>query len=137
MGPNDPRQAGTGEISGTVIDTSGDAVEGAHVTLSSSVDFNKRTVVSGSNGLFAFMGLPSAVCKTTVSGQGMSTFTSDPIPLREDDALIVPQIALAVSDGSTTVTVNGNKEELAEEQVRTAVQQRVIGIIPNFYSSYG
>lgn len=32
--------------------------------------------------------------------------------------------------------MNGNKEELAEEQVHIAVQQRVVGIIPNFYSSY-
>jgi hypothetical protein len=136
MGPDDPRQAGTGEISGTVIDTSGDVVEGAHVTLSSSVDFNKRTVVSGGDGQFAFTGLPPAVYKITVSGQGMSTFTSAPITLRTDEALIVPQMALAVSGGSTTVTVNGNKQELAEEQVRIAVQQRVIGVIPNFYSSY-
>ena len=34
------------------------------------------------------------------------------------------------------MTVNGNKEELAEEQVQIAVQQRMSGIIPNFYSSY-
>jgi hypothetical protein len=40
-GPNDPRQTGTGLISGTVINTSGGVVEGAHVTLRSSEDFNK------------------------------------------------------------------------------------------------
>jgi hypothetical protein len=34
------------------------------------------------------------------------------------------------------VTVTGNKEELAEEQVQIAVQQRVVGVIPNFYSTY-
>ena len=136
MGPDDPRQSATGQISGTVIDTSGDVVEGAHVSLSSSVDFNKRTVISGGDGQFAFTGLPPAVYKITVSGQGMSTFTSAPIPLRVGQVLIAPQIVLAVSGGSTTVTVSGNKEELAEEQVRIAVQQRVIGVIPNFYSSY-
>ncbi len=136
MGPNGPQQAGAGEISGTVLDTSGDVVEGAHVTLSGSAGFSKRTVVSGSNGQFAFTGLPPAVYKIKVSGQGMSTFTSSPISLRPDQAFIVPRIALAVSGGSTSVTVNGNKEELAEEQVHIAVQQRVIGIIPNFYSSY-
>ena len=136
MEANDPPQAGTGEISGTVLDTNGDVVEGAHVTLSGSAGFNERTVVSGSDGQFAFTGLPPAVYKVTVSGQGMSTFTSSPISLRTNQAFIVPQITLAVSGGSTSVTVNGNKEELAEEQVRIAVQQRVVGIIPNFYSSY-
>ena len=136
MEANDPPQAGTGEISGTVLDTNGDVVEGARVTLSGSAGFNERTVVSGSDGQFAFTGLPPSVYKVTVSGQGMSTFTSSPISLRTNQAFIVPQITLAVSGGSTSVTVNGNKEELAEEQVRIAVQQRVVGIIPNFYSSY-
>jgi hypothetical protein len=32
--------------------------------------------------------------------------------------------------------VNGNKEELAEQQVQIAVRQRVVGIIPNFYTTY-
>lgn len=135
-GPNDPPQTGAGEISGTVIDTSGDVVQGAHVNLSSSDELNKRTVVSGGDGQFAFTGLPPAVYKITVSGQGMSTFTSAPIPLQAGQFLTVPQITLAISGGSTTVTVNGNKEKLAEEQVQIAVQQRVLGIIPNFYSSY-
>lgn len=134
--PNGPQQAGAGEISGTVLDTNGDVVEGANVTLSGLAGFNKRTVVSGSDGQFAFTGLPPAVYTITVSGQGMGTITSSPIPLRADQAFIVPRIALAVSGGTTSVTVNGNKEELAEEQVRIAVQQRVVGIFPNFYSSY-
>ena len=106
------------------------------MTLSGSPGFNKRTVVSGSNGQFAFPGLPAAVYKITASGQGMSTFTSSPLPLRAGQFLIAPPIALVVSGGSTSVTVNGNKEELAEEQVHIAVQQRVLGVIPNFYSSY-
>lgn len=136
LGASDPQQADAGEISGTVLDTNGDVLEGAQVTLAGSAGFNKRTVVSGSDGRFAITDLPPAVYKITVSGQGMSTFTSSPISLRAAQDLIVPTIVLSVSGGSTSVTVNGNKEVLAEEQVRIAVQQRVVGIIPNFYSSY-
>ncbi len=136
LGSNDPQRAATGEISGTVLDTNGDVVEGAHVTLSGSAGFNKRAVVSGGDGQFAFAGLLPAVYTITVSGQGMSGFTSSPISLRAGQAFIVPQIALTVSGGSTSVTVSGNRQELAEEQVRIAVQQRVVGIFPNFYSSY-
>lgn len=136
LGASDPQQAGTGEISGTVLDTNGDVVEGAHVTLSGSAGFNKRTVASGNDGQFAFTGLPPGVYKITVSGQGMNTFISLPIPLQAGEAHIVPRITLSVSGVTTNVTVTGNKEELAEEQVRIAVQQRVVGIVPNFYSSY-
>ncbi len=136
LGSNDPQQVATGEISGTVLDTNGDVVEGAHVALSGSAGFIKRTVMSGGDGQFAFTGLLPAVYKIAVSGQGMSNFTSSPIPLRANQVFIVPKIALAVSGGSTSVTVSGNKEELAEEQVQIAIQQRVVGIFPNFYSSY-
>jgi hypothetical protein len=45
-------------------------------------------------------------------------------------------VTLAVSGGSTTVTVNGNKEQLAEQQLHIALQQRIGGVIPNFYSTY-
>ena len=38
--------------------------------------------------------------------------------------------------GPPAVTVSGNKEQLAQEQVEIAVHQRVAGIIPNFYTSY-
>ena len=131
-----PPQADAGEISGTVLDTNRDVVEGAHVSLSGSAGFNRRTTVSGSDGQFAFTALPPAVYTITVSGQDMGTFTSSPIPLRAVQAFIVPEVTLAVTAGSTSVTVNGNKDELAEEQVRIAVQQRVVGIFPNFYSSY-
>jgi hypothetical protein len=43
---------------------------------------------------------------------------------------------LSIAGTTTSVTVNGDKEALAEEQVQIAEQQRVLGVIPNFYSSY-
>jgi hypothetical protein len=66
----------------------------------------------------------------------MSIFTSTEIPLHADEFRIVPPVTLSVTGGTTSVTVTENKEELAEEQVRIAVQQRIGGVIPNFYSTY-
>jgi len=134
--PNSPRQAGAGQISGTVQDTNGEVVEGAKVTLSGPTGFNSQTVLSGGDGQFAFTGLPPAVYRITVSGQGMSRFTSSQILLHAGQAFIVPRIALAVYGGSTSIAVSADKEQLSEEQVQIAIQQRVIGIFPNFYSSY-
>jgi carboxypeptidase family protein len=129
-------ETGIGSISGTVLDTNGDVVQGAHVTLVGSSDSALRTVDSGSDGQFAFTGLPPSVYKITVTGPGMSTFTSTRMPLHAGEVRIVPPVSLSVSGGVTTVTVTGNKEQLAEEQVHIAVQQRIGGVIPNFYSSY-
>ena len=127
---------GTGSISGTVVDTSGDVLEGALVTLVGASPADTRSVASGGDGRFAFAGLPPNVYKITVKGSGMSTFTSADIRLHAGEARIEPPSILTVSGGSTSVTVTGNKEELAEEQVHIAVQQRIGGVIPNFYSSY-
>jgi hypothetical protein len=66
----------------------------------------------------------------------MSTFTSPQIPLHAGETRIVPAITLSVFGGVTRVTVTGNKEQLAEEQVEIALRQRIGGVIPNFYSSY-
>ena len=92
--------------------------------------------MSGGDGQFVFTGLPPAVYKITAFGQGMSIFTSPQSRCGRTRFSLFPKIVLAVSSVSTSVTVSGNKEELAEEQVQIAIQQRVVGIFPNFYSSY-
>ncbi len=126
----------TANISGTVIDTNGDVVVGATVTLAGTPGANTRSMQSGNNGQFAFSGLPAGVYTVTVTRPGMSRFTSSHISLNDGEVRSLPPITLSVSGGSTTVTVSGNKEELAEKQVQIAVHQRIAGIIPNFYSSY-
>ena len=136
-GANDSPQTVTGSLSGTVLDTNSNVLQGARVTLANPSGSVIRTVESGSNGQFAFTGLPPDIYKLTVTVPGMSTFTSTQIPLRAGEGLIVPTVTLSVAGGTTSVTVtSGNKEELAQEQVRIAVQQRIGGVIPNFYSTY-
>jgi hypothetical protein len=129
-------QTGTGNISGTVLDANGDVMAGAKVTLAGQSGSNVQTVNSGSDGQFAFTGLPSEVYRITVTAEGMNPFTSTQIPLHAGEVSIVPAIKLSVSGGSTSVTVSGNKEELAQEQVQIAIHQRVVGVVPNFYSTY-
>ncbi len=126
----------TGSISGTVIDTSGDVLQGAQVTLADQLHANVRTVVSGSDGQFAFKGLQPTTYQITVTGSGMSTFTSNQIQLKAGEVRVEPPVTLTVSGGATSITVTASKEELAEQQVHIAVQQRIGGVIPNFYSSY-
>ena len=66
----------------------------------------------------------------------MSTFNSDSIELKPGEFRILPPITLVVSGGATSITVSADKDQLAEQQVRIAEQQRIGGVIPNFYSSY-
>lgn len=137
FGANDSHQTGTGNLSGTVLDTNREVLQGARVRLADPSGSVTRSVESGGNGQFAFTGLPADVYELTVTAPGMSTFTSTKIPLHAGEFRIVPPVTLSVSRRTTSVTVTaGNKEELAEEQVQIAVQQRIGGVIPNFYSTY-
>ena len=101
-----------------------------------TVEEGRLTVRTDQDGRYVFTKIPPGVYKLTVTAPGMSTLTSTQIPLHAGEVRIVPPVTLSVSGGTTSVTVSGNKEELAEEQVRIAVQQRIGGVIPNFYSTY-
>ena len=133
---NDALETGGGTITGTVLDQNRDVLEGARVTLTGQSNSASRTVDSGTNGQFAFNGLPPDVYRLTVTAPGMSTFNSPRISLQPGQAVIVPAVTLSVLGAKTSITVNETAKQLSEQQVDIAVEQRVAGIIPNFYSSY-
>lgn len=135
-GANQSQQTSSGAITGTVLDTNGDVLQGARLTLAEQAGPAIRTVQSGADGQFALTGLPQGVYKLTVTAPGMRTFTSPPISLNAGEFHIVPAITLSVFGGAIHVTVTANQEQLAEQQVQIAVHQRIAGVIPNFYSSY-
>ena len=135
-GANESQQTSTGNLSGTVLDTNGNVLQGARVSLVNPSGAVIRTVQSGSDGQFAFTGLPPDHYKLTISAPGMSTFTSTQIDLPTGEFRIVPPVKLSVSPMTTSVTVSGNKKELSEEQVHIAEQQRIAKVLPNFYSTY-
>jgi hypothetical protein len=130
------QQVVAGTIIGTVLDRNRNVLQAARITLSSSSGSAIQTLQSGDNGQFSFAGLPPDTYELTVSAPGMSTYTPPQIALHAGEFHMLPPIILSVSDVATSVTVTDNKEELAEEQVQIAVQQRIGGVIPNFYSSY-
>ena len=133
--PAAAQPASSASISGTIIDTAQDVVQGARVTLRGPAA-EQRSTISGPGGDFSFTGLPPGTYTLTVAGASMSTFRSQPIALQPGEVKLVPPVTLSIAGTTTSVTVNGDKEEIAEEQVQIAEQQRVLGVIPNFYSSY-
>ena len=129
-----PAQSAAGVISGTVLDTNQDVVQGAKITL--EFDGQTRIAHSGSDGQFTFEGLSAGDYRLKASGNGLSTYTSANIHLAPNGSVILPAITLAFTAASTSITVLGSKEQLSVEQVQIAESQRVLGVIPNFYSSY-
>ena len=135
-GDGDP-QAASGSLTGTVLDTNRNVLQGAHVTLAGRPGSAVRTVESGMNGQFAFTGLPPDIYTLTVTAPGMNSFTSPRIPLRAGEDYIMPSVTLSVSAVSTSLTVTADtKEKMSEQQVHIAERQRVAGVFPNFYSTF-
>ena len=123
-------------ISGVVLDANGDTLPGASVTLTSEKGGEERTSVSGNNGEFSFGGLPAGNFILTVTSPGMAPFVRPGLALGPGERPAPLQISMAIAGTITEVRVVVTPTELAQEQVKAAEQQRVWGVLPNFYSSY-
>ncbi|MGA9669089.1 MAG: carboxypeptidase-like regulatory domain-containing protein [Terracidiphilus sp.] len=123
-------------VAGTVLDTNGDVIQGATVSLVGAAGKVVRTTISGDNGQFNFSSLQPGTFRVIVTGQGMGKFDSGEFVLRAEEVHTVSQVILPVSATAADVTVVANREEIAEEQVHIAIEQRALGVLPNFYSTY-
>ena len=63
-----------GRVTGTVLDSSGGAVEGAQVVLSATEIGLERSVKTDSNGVFRFQELPLATFRLTVTKDGFKSY---------------------------------------------------------------
>ena len=126
---------GSASISGTVVDTTGASIAGAQVRLMQSNGKGQRTVLSGSNGEFAFIKLPAGSYIVTAARQGFSAFTSTEVTLSSPQSYEMQNVTLGVAGATTEVTVRPT-EVIAAEQIRAEEKQRVLGIVPAFYVSY-
>jgi hypothetical protein len=126
-----------GNIVGTVVDLNGDTVPNATVVLDGPGGNGSRTVVANENGYFEFHDVkPGIPYHVTISAEGFSEWTSQPVTLEARQFKILADIRLQVELAKTTVIVTQTVEEIATEQVKIEEKQRVLGIIPNFYVVY-
>jgi hypothetical protein len=127
----------TGNISGTVTDAYGDVIAGATVTLNGQFPSDHHQSVANDTGGFAFDGLRGNTSyRITISREGFVTWTSAAIALPPGQYVLLKGVELKIEGEQTSVTVYGSTEQIAVEQVHIAEQQRVLGIIPNFYVVY-
>jgi hypothetical protein len=96
--------------------------------------------VTNGNGFFEFKDVePGTTYYVTVSAQGFANWTSAAVVLKPGQYAIVTGSKLRIAEALTTITVAApvaSPEEIAAEQVKAEEQQRIFGIIPNFYVVY-
>lgn len=134
--PNAPDPHPSGSISGTVKDTSGAPVSGAQVTVVGKRPPIHRTMAADNAGSYTFSGLPGQTYTVTVMAPGMEPVAAVTVPLGQGEAYKLPITATPLPKFTATVRVTASPVEIATAQVHQEEKQRVLGIVPNFYTSY-
>jgi hypothetical protein len=123
-------------IIGTVTDVQNDAVPGATVTLTGSAPADTRTTTADGNGFFAFRDLaPNLAYHVGIRVNGFVDWASPEITLAPGQQRDLADVKLTLSVVQTTVTAVSD-EQIATQEVKAAEQQRVLGVVPNFYVTY-
>lgn len=124
-------QIGTGEISGTVTDSTGAVVAGAAITLTNPATGFQRTTASNNEGIFTFPALRPGVYTLRAEMQGFQA------QLRNDVVLQVGQtpridFVLAVGNVTEVVEVTGGAPVLETEStaVGTVIENKRIVELP-------
>jgi len=122
-------------LSGQVLDVSGAALSGAHILLHGTSKQLDRVLTTGPGGEFFFARLAPGSYSIVVSAKGFRALTLPEMTLTAEQNLALPSIVLAVAAESTEITVYPT-EVIAAQQIKVQEQQRLIGIVPDFYVSY-
>lgn len=123
-------------LSGVVADSDGALVPGAKVTLSTAGSKAKPSTMTDTNGHFSFSDVAVGEFTLTISAKGLQGTTVKG-SLNPDESLELPPIQLRVAADSTNVEVSSlTQKEIAAVQLKQEEQQRLAGVVPNFYVTY-
>lgn len=116
-----------------MVDKTGAAVPGARLTLTHSDQSAAQVAVAGDNGEFFFANVAPGPFQITVTAAGFATQTSSGT-LHAGESYTMPPIAMPVASVMTEIHVSPAEE--AKVELQAEEQQRVLGVIPNFYVTY-
>jgi hypothetical protein len=133
--PKTPAEEGLASVAGTVLDLSGSTVSGADVNLLHSDGTQSHTILSNANGEFGFLKILPGSYVVAVNAKGFAPFTSVEFLVTDQQVYELPDISLSVATASIEVMVRPT-DLIAAGQIRAAEKQRLMGVIPNFYTSY-
>jgi hypothetical protein len=124
-----------GSINGTVLDATGGPVSGAQVRLTHEATTPAVETLTEPDGHFSFTDVAPGRFELSIALAGFKTKeVAGTLPTGEGH--LAPAIKLELAPVVTDVSVRLTTEEIATEQIRQQEQQRLLAVIPNFYTSY-
>ena len=134
--PATPQASATAVLTGVVADIRGGLIAGAKVKLASKDGAVNREGVSDQAGRYSFLDLPAGSYTVTLSSPGLETIVLSDMPVSSGDKVEVPEVPLPMARTKADVEVYAGQEQVAAAQLHIQEQQRVLGIFPNFYTSF-
>jgi hypothetical protein len=125
-----------GTVQGAVTDQHGGLVPGASVTLESAGRGDMRETNSDNAGHFVFANIGAGSYTVLVSAPELKTYLSPPFTVQPGQRVELPAITLGIASALTSVDVSANSTAVAEEELNRETKQRVLGVFPNFYTSF-
>ncbi|HEX7798669.1 MAG TPA: carboxypeptidase-like regulatory domain-containing protein [Vicinamibacterales bacterium] len=126
----------SGIITGVVSDDSGAAIAGAAVRWSQEGTSAEMDVATDADGHFSFSGVRSGPYHLSVSSPGFANQTVSGVLPAGATSQLAP-IRLTLAFDTVSVNVTPTIEEVAEKQIKEEEQQRMFGVMPNFFVVYG
>jgi hypothetical protein len=124
-----------GTITGKVVDQSGATISGVLARLKREGQTSDTETFSDDDGQFYFSNVAPGSFQLTITSAGLASqqFSGT---LNPGESYLTPLITLTITTQVTEVHVGLTLDELADVQIKEQENQRVLGIIPNFYVSY-
>lgn len=123
-------------IKGVVSDIHGGLVPGAHIVILDTNSGVQQETTANDVGFFSVGGLDAGTYSVTISSPGLETYVLHDVHLRAGEVYSLPEVSLPMARTAADVTVTLTTEQLAEAELHNELQQRVLGVLPNFYVSY-
>jgi hypothetical protein len=121
---------------GTVEDMHGAAIAGVVVSAVGENETTEHTATVDAKGAFTLSGLEPGTYTVSITLPGRPPQVATQVMLGAREERELPIVTERNPHSSTTVQVNANIEQVATAQVKIEEQQRVLGVVPNFYTSY-
>lgn len=121
-------------LTGTVHDSRGVVIPGVQVTIVGP-DNVARAVKTDDNGAFTADQLAPGSYRVHIDAAGIVPFSSA-VVVGSGEQHALPIVVLRQPRSKTTVDVKATLDDVAQAQVKEEEKQRVLGILPNYYTSY-
>ena len=113
--PSIRAQSVTGQVSGTLTDSSGSAIAGASAQLTNDLTKQVRSLVTESSGSFIFADLVPGDYTLHVSHPGFKAYVEHAISVSADEKVALHDIRLAVGDVNSTISVQAETAHVATD----------------------